>query len=222
MPLTCQTSHATVCHPADAVLVSLPTPRSRQPARRCRSHHGYGAPPQWDTAISAEPVAILPGRTTPPTRHHQIFTPRPGPPSHLTRPDGDLPVGPSPRSELGDTHATESAADMLFCPLVFGDMSELHPIGHRLFVALRYHHLPPPNRKEVANQVTGPRSASGTHASRRSLARRRICRIVASLPVARWLVPCPPQGLISIGLAPRLAPQRRKGSRSSYVKLRPE
>lgn len=119
MPLTCQTSHATVCHPADAVLVSLPTPRSRQPARRCRLHHGYGAPPQWDTAISAEPVAILPGRTTPPTRHHQIFIPRPGPPSHLTRPDGDLPVGPSPRSELGDMHATESAADMLFCPLVF-------------------------------------------------------------------------------------------------------
>ena len=116
------TSHATVCHPLNAVLVSLPTPRSRQPARRCRLHHGYGAPPQWDTAISAEPVAILPGRTTPPTRHHQIFIPRPGPPSHLTRPDGDLPVGPSPRSELGDMHATESAADMLFCPLVFGDL----------------------------------------------------------------------------------------------------
>ena len=137
MPLTCQTSHATVCHPADAVLVSLPTPRSGQPARRCRLHHGYGAPPQWDTAISAEPVAILPGRTTPPTRHHQIFIPRPGPPSHLTRPDGDLPVGPLPRSELGDMHATESAADMLFCPLVFGDLKLFEPKTTCPIIAVR-------------------------------------------------------------------------------------
>jgi hypothetical protein len=77
-------------------------------------------------------------------------------------------------------------------------MGELQPIGHKLFVAFRYHHPPLPNRQEVTNQVTGSQSASGTCAVRRSLPGGGICLMVASLSVARWLVPYPSKGLISI------------------------
>lgn len=93
-------------------------------------------------------------------------------------------------------------------------MRELQLIDHRLFVAFCYRHLPPPNRKEIINQVTGPRSAFGTSAARRSLAGARICRGVASFPggeIGSFRSAAGPQ----LG---RLAPQRPK-KEQEFVEL---
>ena len=119
MPLTCQTHRATVCHPADAVLVSLPTPRSRRTgpalplASRLRPARPSGTP---QSAQNRSPSS----RDAPHRRHATARSLHPGQahPATSHAPHGDLPVGPSPRSEPGEMHATESAADMLFCPLV--------------------------------------------------------------------------------------------------------
>jgi hypothetical protein len=80
--------------------------RDGLPARR--------AAPQRGTAISAEPVAIPPGRAATQTRHHQTFIPRPGPPGQVTALERRSAGRPDTRSEPGDPHMTVNAAGVLF------------------------------------------------------------------------------------------------------------
>ncbi len=52
-------------------------------------------------------------------------------------------------------------------------MCVLQPISYSLLVAFCYRHLPPPNRKGLARQITEPAPASGGRAARQVPARAR-------------------------------------------------
>jgi hypothetical protein len=92
-------------------------------------------------------------------------------------------------------------------------MSELQPIGHRLFVAFSYRHLPPPNRKR---SPTRSRDLVGIRHKCRSVIAGR-CQdppYSANLPSSEMTRSVYAAGSEFARLAPCLAPQRWKGNRS--------
>src|SRR5271166_2157699 len=102
------------------------------------------------------------------------------------------------------------------------DMCVLQRISYSWLVALCYRHLPPPNRKGLARQITEPAPASGGRAARQVPARRQDLSYGGGSPPWRdWLVRTRDKAAARSSGSP-FCSQQRKRSRYSNAELRPD